>query len=228
MDLDRVWPLFGLRLITPRLELRPLRDEDLPGLVDAALSGVHDPARMPFGTPWTDAEPATLARSLAQYHWRLRAGVDRDSWGVSFTVLHEGTPIGVQELHARRFAARKTVESGSWIALAHQGLGLGTEMRSALLLFAFDHLGAAWAESSAAAWNESSLRVSAKLGYEVNGVTRAQTRADEVVDEVRVRLKREDFARPSWSLTVEGVEAAIGLLAPRAVHVAATREEPHE
>ncbi|PYY33698.1 GNAT family N-acetyltransferase [Curtobacterium sp. MCBD17_030] len=212
MDLDQVWPLFGLRLLTPRLELRPLRDEDLPGLVDAALSGVHDPARMPFGVPWTDAEPTTLARSMAQYHWKLRSGMARDSWGVSFTVLHQGTPVGVQELHARRFAARKTVESGSWLALAHQGLGLGTEMRAALLLFSFDHLGAEWAESSAVAWNEPSLRVSTKLGYEVNGVTRAQTRADEVIDEIRVRLKREDFARPSWSLMTEGVEPAIEFL----------------
>ncbi len=212
MDLDQVWPLFGLRLITPRLELRPLRDEDLPGLVDAALSGVHDPARMPFGVPWTDAEPTTMARSLAQYHWKLRSAVSRDSWGVSFTVLYEGTPIGVQELDARRFAARKTIESGSWLSREYQGRRLGTEMRAALLLFSFDHLGADWAESSAAAWNEASLRVSRKLGYEVNGVTRAQTRADEVVDEVRLRLRREDFARPSWSLTAEGIEAATEFL----------------
>jgi RimJ/RimL family protein N-acetyltransferase len=167
---------------------------------------------MPFGVPWTDAEPTTLTRSLAQYHWKLRSGVSRDSWGVSFTVLHQGTPVGVQELHARRFAARKTVESGSWLALGHQGHGLGTEMRAALLLFSFDHLGAEWAESSAVAWNEPSLRVSAKLGYELNGVTRAQTRADEVVDEVRVRLRREGFARPSWSLITEGVEAATEFL----------------
>jgi RimJ/RimL family protein N-acetyltransferase len=121
-------------------------------------------------------------------------------------------PVGVQELHARRFVGRKTVESGSWLALEHQGHGLGTEMRAALLLFSFDHLQADWAESSAAAWNEASLRVSRKLGYEVNGVSRAQTRADEVVDEVRVRLRREDFARPSWSLTTEGVEAATAFL----------------
>lgn len=212
MDLDQVWPLFGLRLITPRLELRPLRDEDLPGLVDAALSGVHDPARMPFGVPWTDAEPTTLARAMAQYHWKLRSEVNRDSWGGSFTVLHQGTPIGIQELHARRYAARKTIESGSWLALAHQGHGLGSEMRAALLLFSFDHLGADWAESSAAAWNEASLRVSRKLGYEVNGVTRAQTRADEVVDEVEVRLRREDLVRPGWSLGVEGAEAATEFL----------------
>ncbi|OII25042.1 GNAT family N-acetyltransferase [Curtobacterium sp. MCBA15_013] len=212
MDLERIWPLFGLRLTTPRLELRPLRDDDLPGLVEAALSGVHDPARMPFGVPWTDAEPDALARSLAQYHWKLRSGVTSTAWGVSFTVLHDGTPIGVQELHGRRFAARKTVESGSWLARPHQGLGFGTEMRAALLLFAFDHLGAEWAESSAAAWNHASLQVSEKLGYLTNGVTRAQTRDDEVVDEVRVRLNRHDFVRPHWTLRTTGTEAAMELL----------------
>ncbi|MGU3411426.1 GNAT family N-acetyltransferase [Microbacterium sp. M1A1_1b] len=209
MDLEHVWPLYGLRLVTPRLELRPLRDDDLPGLVDAALSGVHDRARMPFGVPWTDAEPAVMARSMAQYHWKMRAEVTRDSWGVGFAVLRDGTPIGVQELHARQFATRKTIDSGSWLSLAHQGQGLGTEMRAALLLFAFDQLGASWAESSAAAWNEASLAVSAKLGYQRNGVTRSQTRADEVVDEVRVRLRRDDFVRPSWNLVTEGAAAAI-------------------
>ncbi|MFT0139022.1 hypothetical protein ACEK07_23205 [Alcanivoracaceae bacterium MT1] len=55
MSLDEVWPLFGLEIRTPRLTLRPVRDEDLPGLARAALDGVHDPARMPFGAPWTDA-----------------------------------------------------------------------------------------------------------------------------------------------------------------------------
>ncbi|MFJ3383015.1 MULTISPECIES: GNAT family N-acetyltransferase [unclassified Curtobacterium] len=211
MDVEEVWPLFGLRLLTPRLELRPVRDDDLPGLVQAALSGVHDPERMPFGVPWTDAEPDALAVSLAQYHWKLRAGVTRDSWAVSFTVLRDGAPIGVQELHARRFGARKTVESGSWLASAHQGVGLGTEMRAALLGFAFDDLGAG-CESSAAAWNGGSLRVSEKLGYERNGVTRSQTRPGETVDEVRVRLTRGDFVRPDWQLERHGVEAARAFL----------------
>ena len=46
--LSEVWPLFSLRITTPRLELRPVRDEDLPGVIDAALSGIHDPGVMPF------------------------------------------------------------------------------------------------------------------------------------------------------------------------------------
>jgi hypothetical protein len=46
--LSDVWPLFGLKIISPRLELRLVRDEDLPGVIDAALAGIHDPAVMPF------------------------------------------------------------------------------------------------------------------------------------------------------------------------------------
>ncbi|OIH94499.1 GNAT family N-acetyltransferase, partial [Curtobacterium sp. MCBA15_001] len=212
MDLEDVWPLFRLSLRSPRLELRPTRDDDLPGLVEAALSGIHPQDRMPFGVPWTDADPATLARSLAQYHWRLRAEVSRASWAVAFTVLRDGEPIGVQDMSGHRFAARRTVGTGSWMASRHQGQGLGTEMRAALLSFAFDALDAEWAESSAVSWNAASLRVSEKLGYRVNGTTRAQTREDEVVDEVRVRLARADFVRPSWTLDTTGVAEAVALL----------------
>ena len=89
-------------------------------------------------------------------------------------------------------------------------------MRAGLLLFAFDHLGAEWAESSAAAWNEPSRRVSAKLGYRENGVTRARTRPDEVVDEVRVRLHRDDFIRPAWALRTAGAQAAVSFLSGKA------------
>ena len=42
MDLVDVWPVFGLRLFTPRLELRVARDDDIPGLAEAAIRGIHD------------------------------------------------------------------------------------------------------------------------------------------------------------------------------------------
>ncbi|WP_175417108.1 hypothetical protein [Arthrobacter sp. 24S4-2] len=37
-----VWPMFGLKISSPRLELRLVRDEDLPGVINAALAGIHD------------------------------------------------------------------------------------------------------------------------------------------------------------------------------------------
>jgi len=208
MEIEDVWPLFALRLETPRLMLRPIRDDDLPGLVEAALRGVHEPERMPFGVPWTDWEPERLTRSMAQFHWGLRANATIEHWGVSFTVVHDGIPVGIQEMHARNFAGRRTIDTASWLTADLHGRGLGKEMRAALLLFGFDHLGARWAESSAASWNEASLGVSQSLGYERNGVSRAEPRPGEPVDEIRVRVSAEQFRRPSWSLVVAGAERA--------------------
>lgn len=208
MDLLTAWPLFGLRLRTPRLELRPVRDEDVPGLVDAALAGIHDPAVMPFAVPWTDAEPDVLRRELARFVWRQRASIRPDTWTLQLAVLHEGRPIGVQDLTAAGFAQLRTVLTGSWLTRRAQGSGIGTEMRAAVLLFAFDVLGAEVAESSAASWNAASLGVSRHLGYVDNGVERRAPRPGEVIEEQRLRLPREAFVRPAWSLQVEGFEAA--------------------
>jgi len=57
-----VWPLFGLSIATPRLTLTPVRDDQLPGLADAILAGIHDPSVMPFSIPWTDAPREALVR----------------------------------------------------------------------------------------------------------------------------------------------------------------------
>ena len=60
--LTRFWPTFGLRLTTPRLELRPVTDDDLADLITLAQDGVHDPSFMPFVQPWTDAAPGGTSR----------------------------------------------------------------------------------------------------------------------------------------------------------------------
>ena len=212
MELEEVWPLFGLEITTPRLVLRPVRDVDLPGLTQAALDGVHDPERTPFSAPWTDAAPVDLPRNLAEYQWSLRNRVNARDWTVAFAVHFEDRVVGSQDLSAHDFADRRTVNTGSWLTRSVHGRGLGTEMRAALLLFAFDVLGAEWAESGAASWNEASLRVSEKLGYELNGVTRVAPRSGEPVDEQRVRLEKKSFVRPDWSISVRGAEPALAQL----------------
>lgn len=212
MDLEDVWPLFGLEIETPRLLLRPVRDADLPGLVRAALDGIHDRDRTPFGAPWTDAEPDELARNLAAYQWGLRTRVAPESWTVAFAVLLDGVVVGAQDLSATDLANRRTVGTGSWLTRRAQGSGIGTEMRAALLQFAFDHLGALWAESSAASWNEASLGVSRKLGYRLNGVSRVAPRPGEPVDEQRLRLAADEFVRPDWTIAVRGADAALAQL----------------
>jgi RimJ/RimL family protein N-acetyltransferase len=212
--LVRIWPLFGLRITTSRLVLTPVRDEHLPELVDAALAGIHDPAVMPFSVPWTDAPPEVLMIEVARYHWRMRAAATPDDWSVSFAVLHEQRVIGVQDLAARRFGVRRQVESGSWLTRSAQGHGLGAEMRSAVLLLAFDQLGATTAVSSAAVWNHASLGVSRRLGYRPNGTGVVEARRGDVDSQQKLLLTAEDLVRPWWVPEFSGVEAAKGFLLP--------------
>ena len=204
--LSEIWPLFELTLRTPRLVLRPVRDEDLAGLADAAVAGIHEPGVMPFGVPWTDAPTAELVRNLAQYHWTLRTKVARGDWHIAFAILLDGRVIGSQDLSAASFSTTKTVETGSWLTRDAQGTGIGKEMRAAILMFAFDHLGAEYAETSAAEWNDASIGVSRAMGYIPNGVHRASRREGQVNDENHYRLSSQSFARPAWALIVNGVE----------------------
>lgn len=71
------WPLQGLVVRTPRLELRPDDDAGVAELVAVAYRGVHPPEQMPFSEPWTDADIRYLGRGTLQYHWRNRAELDR-------------------------------------------------------------------------------------------------------------------------------------------------------
>jgi RimJ/RimL family protein N-acetyltransferase len=208
MDLEDAWPLFRLRLRTPRLDLRPVRDDDLGPLVDAALAGIHDPGVMPFAAPWTDAEPDVLRRGLLQHQWRQRAELAPEDWTLIFTILHEGVPIGVQDVRGHRYPTRRTISTGSWLTRSKQGLGLGREMRVAVLLWAFDHLGAEVAETSAADWNHASQGVSRSLGYRDNGLGRVEARPGGMELDVRFRLEPAWLVRPDWTLEVEGVAEA--------------------
>lgn len=103
LTLTDVWPLFNLTITSPRLSMRIVRDDDLPGIVEAALAGIHDPAVMPFSTPWTDAPPLQLTRDMARHQWELRAGVRADQWTLNFVVLLDGVPIGTQSVATRQF-----------------------------------------------------------------------------------------------------------------------------
>jgi RimJ/RimL family protein N-acetyltransferase len=211
MDHPDPWPLRHLVLRTPRLELRPDDDEGLLELVEVAYGGVHDPATMPFLVPWTDADPAHLGRGALQYYWQQRAQLGPQRWGLHFLIRHEGRVIGVQGMLAEEFAPLRTVDTGSWLGLPHQRRGFGTEMRAAVLQFAFDWLGAREATSGAFSDNVASLTVSERLGYRRNG-TRTLLRRGRPATEILFRLTPRYFVRPDWKLQVEGVEECLGLL----------------
>ncbi|MBI2169773.1 MAG: GNAT family N-acetyltransferase [Actinobacteria bacterium] len=186
------WPLFGLTITTPRLELRVHREDDLPVLIGAAHSGIHDPGFMPFGVPWTDAESPEFEREFHRHYWRVKAEFSPTKWSLPFMVSVDGETIGVQDLRADDFPTRRAVWSGSWLRQDRQGQGIGKEMRFAILVLAFDHLGADLATSESLVGNESSMRVSQALGYEEDGHGRWAPRG-EPLDSIRWRLTLEQF-----------------------------------
>ena len=198
------WPLHGLVLRTPRLELRPDDDASLRELV-ALLhdAGVHPAAEMPFAVPWTDADPRYLGRGVAQYLWSERARSSPEAWGVHLIVRHDGAVIGMQSLTATRFGVLREVHTGSYLGRRFQGHGYGTEMRAAVLAFAFDRLGATSARSDYIEGNEGSATVSRRLGYRPDGTVLAVSRGPREVQH-RVILTPEMFVRPAWEPQVEG------------------------
>ncbi|MEV1174780.1 GNAT family N-acetyltransferase [Nonomuraea sp. NPDC049784] len=145
----RHWPVLNLRLTTPRLELRLPSLDDLDELADRALEGVHDPDVMPFGVPWTDVPADELPGNVIRYQLGIISRWQRERWCCNFVVVHEGQVIGTQDLSAGSFPVTREVSTGSWLGRAHQGKGLGTEMRAAVLHLAFTGLGAQTAVSSA-------------------------------------------------------------------------------
>ncbi|MFF2618009.1 GNAT family N-acetyltransferase [Kitasatospora sp. NPDC058046] len=205
------WPLLGLRLRTPRLELRLPADDELAALADLAAQGVHEPDRMPFIVPWTDLPPAQRARSVVQHHWLRLGNWSPDDWALNLAVFENGRVVGLQTVAARDFAVLRQASTGSWLGARHQRQGIGTEMRAAVLHLAFAGLGATEAVSGAFEDNPSSYAVSRKHGYEPDGVDRHLVRGRGVTER-RLRLTRERWqARRDVPVTVDGLAPCLPL-----------------
>jgi RimJ/RimL family protein N-acetyltransferase len=182
-------PLASLRITTPRLELRLATVSELRALFRVAADGVHDPAWMPFEVPWTD----TLDENqFLAYHHDTLAAWTANSWRLNLITFLDGAPIGSQGITADDFAQTRTVTTGSWLGLAHQSRGLGTEMRSAALSFAFNALGSKKARSGALDRNAQSLGVSRKLGYREIGSHLVSPRG-EPVEHTDLEVTKAEF-----------------------------------
>ena len=206
------WPLTGLRLRTPRLELRLPSQADLDSLATLAAAGVHDPAVQPFTIPWTDAGPAERARGLLQYHWSRWAAFSPADWSLELAVLEGGIIVGMQGVGAKDFAILREVETGSWLGQGFHGRGVGTEMRAAVLHLAFAGLGAESAVSAAFSDNLASQTVSRKLGYQHDGITRLVSRGQPAT-QIRFRLDRAAWAALARvPVTIEGLPACLPML----------------
>ncbi|SCK32438.1 GNAT family N-acetyltransferase [Streptomyces sp. WMMB 322] len=205
------WPVYGLRITTPRLVLRLPDLGALEKLAAVAAAGVHGPDEMPFSFPWTDGTPERRARTTFQHVLGTVAGWQPEKWTLSLAVLHEGEVVGRQDITARDFAVTKEAQTGSWLGLAHQNQGLGTEMRAAVTHLAFEGLGARALTSGAMTDNPRSLAVSRKLGYEADGVEVVPVRG-EARTVRRLRLDRASWERHrSLPVGLHGLEPCLEL-----------------
>ncbi|HWB68278.1 MAG TPA: GNAT family protein [Mycobacteriales bacterium] len=206
------WPIYRLRLTTPRLELRIPTYDDLLALGDLAAEGIHDPAVMPFSVPWSDWPPEARARSTVQIRLRLLGALTAESWQLPFVVVRDGTVVGGQDVGADDFANLKQVTTGSWLGRRFQGDRLGVEMRAAVLLFAFAGLGAEWATTAAFTDNAASNAISRRLGYEPDGVDVVERRG-EAAQSQRYRLGRDRWAEHATiAVEIHGLDDSVRAL----------------
>jgi RimJ/RimL family protein N-acetyltransferase len=205
--LAAAWPLFGLEIRSEHLLLRLPTDDELLDLMDLAKAGIHPPDEMPFATAWSTLPSPAFERGYLAYHWGNTVSWAPEAWELGVGAWLDGEVIGMQGMHARSFATTRTVHTGSWIGRGHQGRGLGTEMRAAILAFAFDGLGARVAETEAFLDNAASAGVSRSLGYEDNG--RGGLAPNGTLRETRrFRMSVDAWrSRPRPAVAIEGLDA---------------------
>ena len=196
------WPLSRLRVRTERLELRLPTGDELLELAALAPEDLEtDPA---WATPPGAANPTATA--VLQWYWRALGEWRLDHWRLPLAVWCESELVGFQELEAERFRSLATVESSSWLVAKARGLGVGKEMRAAILNLAFAHLGARVATSGAWESNGPSLGVSRALGYADNGWF-LHDHLGRVGRQRRVILEREQWDGSRWPTAVTGLDA---------------------
>ncbi|MFC0432677.1 GNAT family N-acetyltransferase [Kutzneria buriramensis] len=203
------FPLLGLRLRTPRLELRLPSSEELGELADLAVEGIHDADVTPFPTAWALQSPGEVALRVLQDHWQSLAAWSPRDWTLRLAVFLDGVVVGQQRISGRDFAITRQVETGSWLGKRYQGRGIGTEMRTAVLHLAFAGLDAEEAVSLTFAGVDASMAVSRKLGYEPNGVDRYVIDGKLTMD-YRMRLTREAWRQAP--VTIDGLDGCRTLL----------------
>ncbi len=201
-----VWPLHGLRLRTRDLELRVVREADLPVLASVLPPDVDlDPSATRY--PGL-SEAASRRAILAQDYWRHLGTWSPDDWTLPLVVSCDGEVIGAQTLEGPNFREKRTVDSSSWLTVGARGRGFGTQMRSAILTLAFDPLGAWAAISSAVLSNVASLGVSRSLGYREVG-REPLGRGDAVL--ALLRLERAQWLAGGHTdgVEIEGLEPCL-------------------
>lgn len=203
------WPLFDLRITTPRLLLRMPREEELLELAERAAERVLSAEQATFMGPWTQIRSPEFEPSFMQYHWTQRGSWSPDHWSLQLCVYRNGAdePVGMIGAEAEAFALTRSAVTGSWLLPDWRGRGLGREARAAILYLLFEGLGAEEARSSAHPDNGPSNGVSRSLGYRTDGTEMFLAGDGSAVRMIRLVLSREDWlARRRDDIRLSGLE----------------------
>ena len=152
-----------LELRTERLLLRPLSEDDVPGLVE----GAGDPETRrwrPLPSPYTEVEAAAWVRETAPAR-------RRDGHGLVLGVARGGCLAGSLDLKRTEWVSRVT-EISYWAHPSYRGLGLTTEAVRAVAEWVIRDQGFERVELRIAPGNTASLRVAEKAGFTREGVAR--------------------------------------------------------
>lgn len=158
------------RLVTRRLLLRPLRPRD----ADAVFEAIDESRRTlrPW-MPWvvgTDSVDDTLEFVLKMN--RSRGDIVWGIWDATASRLRFCGNVGLHRIAVWQ----STAMLGYWVRHSCEQNGYATEASAAVLLWAFDRLGLARVEVSAATGNHASQRVIEKLGFAREGLLREAQR----------------------------------------------------
>lgn len=216
LKMEEIFPPFGLRITSGTVEMRVLRDEDIPELVELIRGGIQAAdLPMPFlndwhAQPFAPGSPDGFPTASLAWWWSQRAKLAPEDWHMALAVRREGVLVGMQDIHAQNFVQTRHIETGSWLGLRHQGRGTGTLMRKLVVGFAFDELGAQSCGSGYIVGNHASAAVSRKTGYTENGRNRIVQRTLDGkagVDEQRVLVTPHTYLRPEGPVTIQGADA---------------------
>ncbi|WP_205326962.1 GNAT family N-acetyltransferase [Glycomyces sp. YM15] len=207
-------PLYGIRIRSERLELRLATPEELPRLGAAAAAGIHAPDERPYlarpgQQSWVLLPPPERARAVVMQQFAAIGAWSSDAWVLPLGVFVDDDPVGVQVVYAKHFAVTREVASSSWLTLARHGQGLGTEMREAMLVFAFA-LGARTALTRSFDTNRAACRVSEKVGYHRDGTEIAARENRQAHTAQRFRISVDQWrSRTRPPVVVTGLDDAL-------------------
>ena len=184
------WPLFELRITSPDLVLRPMREADLGTVSDLLPADLElDPAATRYAVSDEQRGRGIITH---QGYWKAFGTWEPSAWRLGFVVLSGQEIVGFQELEGNDFLLLRTVDTSSFLIPSVRGRGFGKQMRRAVLALAFGPMEAAAAITSAWHDNLASLGVSRALGYRPNGESlhAREARADVMI---HLRLPRSDW-----------------------------------